>query len=258
MDAQLDEFVSFACGLADESGPIARRYFQARVAVDQKSDGTPVTIADRAVETAIRRRIAAAYPAHGIVGEEFGATDHDADYVWVVDPIDGTAAFVTGIPLFGTLIALAYRGAPILGVIDHPALHHRWVGARGRPTLFDGEPAEARASADLATASLGATTPHMFVGADHDAFDRLRRAVGLNRWGTDCFGYGQVASGHMDLVVEAGLKTEDYMALVAVVEGAGGVMTDWRGQALQLDSDGNVIAAGDRRIHAAAMALLAG
>jgi inositol-phosphate phosphatase/L-galactose 1-phosphate phosphatase/histidinol-phosphatase len=258
MEGQLDEFVAFASRLADESGPIARRYFQARVAVDEKSDGTPVTVADREVETSMRRAIEAAYPAHGIVGEEYGSTGRDAEYVWVVDPIDGTAAFITGIPLFGTLIALLHRGGPVLGVIDHPALGYRWLGARGRPTTFNGAPAAARPCADLASAALGATTPQMFTGADWDAFDRLRRTAGMTRWGTDCFAYGQVASGLIDLVVEAGLKTEDYMALVAVVEGAGGVITDWRGRPLHLDSDGHVIAAGDRRVHAAAMALLAG
>ena len=146
----------------------------------------------------------------------------------------------------------------MLGIIDHPALGRRWVGAQGRPTTMNGSPAAPRACADLAGAALGATTPQMFVGADREAFDRLSRTVGVIRWGTDCFAYGQVASGHMDLVVEAGLKTVDYMALVAVVEGAGGVITDWRGRPLGLESDGHAIAAGDRRMHAAAMEILAG
>ncbi len=258
MADRLDEFVTFATRLADECGPIARRYFEARVTVDEKSDGTPVTIADREVETTIRRAIQAAYPTHGIVGEEYGASGEGAEFVWVIDPIDGTAAFVTGVPLFGTLMALLRDGVPVLGIIDHPALGRRWVGAEGRPTTLNGAPVAARACAALADAALGATTPRMFVGADQAAFDRLSRAAGLTRWGTDCFAYGQVASGHMDLVVEAGLKTVDYMALVAVVDGAGGVITDWRGRPLRLESDSHVIAAGDRRMHAAAMEILAG
>lgn len=255
-------FIALAERLADQSGAVLRRYFRQPIAVDAKADLSPVTIADREVEGVIRAGIEAAFPDHGIFGEEFGKARADAEYVWVIDPIDGTKAFMTGKATFGTLIALTRRGAPILGVIDQPVLRERWVGASGRPTTFNGTAITTRRCARLADASLYATTPQMFVGSDEAAFARLMKAVQYPLFGADCYAYGLLASGFTDLVCEASLQPYDYCALVPVVEGAGGRMSDWSGQPLTLqshsESKGRVLATGDRALHDPALAALAG
>jgi len=169
------EFVALAERLADASGKIVRRYFRTSVEIITKADDSPVTIADRETETALRQMVKLAYPDHGLIGEEFPAERADAEYVWVFDPIDGTKSFITGRPLFGTLIALLHRGKPILGVIDHPAIGERWIGFAGRPTTFQGQPVKVRPCADLGLAVLSASSPHMF-GSDEAeaAFHRVR------------------------------------------------------------------------------------
>ena len=250
--------LAFAHRLADASGAIIRRYFRRKIAVDDKSDRTPVTIADRRAEAAMRRLIEAKFPAHGILGEEYGAHQKDAEFVWVLDPIDGTKSFISGLPIFGTLIALTYRGRPVLGVIDQPILGERWVGAAGRRTTLNGRRVKSRACARLGQASLFATSPEMFGKREGRAFDRLRRAVKLTRFGGDCYAYALVATGFIDLVVEVDLKPYDYCPLVPVIEGAGGVMTDWTGKPLDLASDGRVVASGDKRLGRAALGVLAG
>ena len=249
-------FIRLATELAELSGAIIRRYFRTPVAVETKADTSPVTAADREAEAAMRERIETAYPDHGVIGEEFGPANADAEFVWVLDPIDGTKSFISGKPLFGTLIGLVHDGAPILGVIDHPALGERWIGARGEQSTFNGAPAKVRPCPGLGEAILFATSPQMFEGADADAFDRLCRDVKYPLFGTDCYGYGLLASGFADLVVEAKLRPYDFCALVPVVEGAGGVMSDWEGASLNLASDGRVIAAGDRRTHGECLKVL--
>ena len=251
-------YLDLAEKLVDASGEIIRPAFRGPIAVDRKADQSPVTVADREAERVMRELIAAACPDHGIIGEEFGAMRPEADYVWVLDPIDGTKSFITGKPLFGTLVALAYRGRPVLGVIDQPVLHERWIGAKGHATTFNGTEARVRPCDGIGDAMLYATDPAMFKGDDAEAFERLSRQVCYPLYGSDCYAYGLLASGYTDLVVEASLGAYDYCALVPVVEGAGGVMTDWSGEALTISSDGRVIAAGDARIHQAAQALLAG
>jgi inositol-phosphate phosphatase/L-galactose 1-phosphate phosphatase/histidinol-phosphatase len=244
--------------LADAAGEIIRGYFRKKIGVQQKSDRTPVTIADRAAEKVMRRLIEIAFPRDGIFGEEFGKQNEDADYVWVLDPIDGTKSFISGVPLFGTLIALTYRGKPVLGVIDQPISGERWIGAAGRKSIFNGSAIKTRACAALKDATLYATAPEMFAKGNAAAFQRLRQRVKLARFGADCYAYGLLASGFIDLVVEADLKPYDYCALLPIIEGAGGKMSDWRGQPLTLKSDGRVIAAGDRRLLGKARAILAG
>ncbi len=245
--------LALAGALADAAGIVIRSYFRRKIAVDDKSDLTPVTIADREAEAAMRRLIAERFPDHGIIGEEHGRTRPEADYVWVLDPIDGTKSFISGIPLFGTLIALAHNGRPVLGVIDQPILRERWLGAAGRATTLNGAPVRTRPCRSLGAATLFSTAPEiMFKGADADGFASLRAAVKLTRNGADCYAYAQLASGFIDLVVEAGLKPYDYCALVPVIEGAGGIISDWHGRALELGSDGRVIAAGDPTLAPAA------
>ena len=253
-----EEFLQTAERLVAASGPILRQYFRARIDVDIKADASPVTRADRESETAMRRLIETAHPEHGILGEEYEAVRPDAEYLWVLDPLDGTKAFITGKPLFGTLVALLRAGVPILGVIDAPVLDERWIGAAGRPTTFNGAPVRTRQCGAPGEAMLNTTTPDMFEGADAEAFARLRGAVRGTHFGGDCYGYALLASGFLDLVVEAKMKPFDYLPLVAVVEGAGGRITDWAGRTLGLQGDGRVLAAATPALHAAAAGLLAG
>lgn len=256
-DAVIAAHLALAEALADAAGPIIRGYFRRKIAIDEKPDQTPVTIADRESEAAMRRLIEERFPEHGIIGEEYGRARADADYAWVLDPIDGTKNFISGIPLFGTLIALVHRRRPVLGIIDQPILRERWIGVAGRPTTLNGAPVRTRACAALGQATLFCTAPQgMFAGADAEGFARLSGAVKLTRGGADCYAYAQLANGFIDLVVEGGLKPYDYCALVPVIEGAGGVITDWRGRALDLGADGRVIACGDPALAAAARALL--
>ncbi len=251
-------FADVAGRLADTAARIAMKYFRRDLAVDDKTDRSPVTSADREAEAAMRDILRAAFPEHGIYGEELGKDRIDAEYVWVLDPIDGTQSFVTGKPLFGTLIALTRRGVPVLGVMDAPALNERWIGIEGRPTTFNGAPARVRGCADLGQAWLYATSPQMFPGGDFDAFERLRVRVRRAVYGAECYAYGLLASGHVDLVAEATMQPYDFLALAPIVAGAGGVITDWRGEPLTLGSGGRVLAAGDARIHGAALEVLAG
>jgi inositol-phosphate phosphatase/L-galactose 1-phosphate phosphatase/histidinol-phosphatase len=215
-------------------------------------------VADRAVETLLRHMVAERYPDHGVIGEEFSDTNPDAEYVWVFDPIDGTRSFIIGIPLFTTLISLVRNGSPVLGVIDQPVINDRWVGGEGRPATFNGKPARVRDCGDIALAQLCTSNDAYFKGAEGAAFERLRGAVRWAHQGADAYGFGLIASGLIDLGFEAGLGTHDYCALAPIIEAAGGIMTDWHGDCLTIHSDGRVLAAGDQRAHAAALALIAG
>ncbi|MDQ7249463.1 histidinol-phosphatase [Dongia sedimenti] len=241
-------FVDLACRLTEVSRPILRRYYRKKLDIIDKADESPVTKADRECEAALREAIVAAFPEHGIIGEEFGAERADAEYVWVLDPLDGTRSFITGRPLFGTLIALTRAGAPILGVIDMPILGDLFLGVAGRPSTLNGEPIRARPCAGLADAYFSTISPLMFKGEHIARFERLSGQAKSTTFGGDCYQYAMVATGFIDLVVERGLGIYDYLALVPVIEGAGGFITDWRGQALTMKSEGAVIAAGDRRI----------
>lgn len=244
--------------LADAAGAAVRPYFRQKFDIETKGDLSPVTAADRASEAAMRAIIEAERPDDGIIGEEYGRVREGARYVWVLDPIDGTRAFVAGRPLFGTLVALLDEGRPVLGVIDQPIIGDRWVGAERRPTLFNGQPASTRRCAAIAEARIGTTSPHAFCAETFAAFDRLRSGVRDTLYGGDCHNYGLLASGHLDLVVEAGLQLYDFAALVPVIEGAGGRMTDWQGRSLGRDSDGRVVAAGDASLIPAVLEKLGG
>lgn len=250
-------FEALAHRLADAAGAVQRRYFRTPVAVDTKPDDSPVTVADREAEAVMRDLIRAAHPDHGIFGEEHGRERVEAEFVWVLDPIDGTASFITGRPLFGTLVALAHRGRPVLGLIDQSILRERWVGIAGEGTAWNGRPARVRPCPRLEDAVLLATSPEMFATPDEAAaFRRVRERVRLPLYGGDCYAYGQLALGLADLVVETGLAPYDFMALAPVVEGAGGRLSGWSGEPLALGSPGDVIAAGDAAAHGAAVALL--
>jgi histidinol phosphatase-like enzyme (inositol monophosphatase family) len=248
--------ITLAHRLADAARPIATHYFRTGLVVDDKSDQSPVTIADREAESAMRALLDEHVPQHGVFGEEHGAVRTDAEYVWVLDPIDGTKAYITGLPIFGTLIALLHRGRPVLGIIDQPILQERWLGVDGQPSTLNGQPIHVRACASLDRAYMYSTAPLMFPGAAGKRHEALTERVKLFRWGGDCYAYGLLAAGHVDLVVENSLKLYDFAALVPVIQGAGGLITDWRGRPVDVQSDGSVMAAGDAQAHKAAMAVL--
>jgi len=235
---------------------------ESKIEDDRPVSESPVTVADRNAETAMRALIEARYPDHGIYGEEFGSVRVDAEFCWVLDPIDGTKSFITGKPLFGTLIGLCHHGKPVIGVIDQCILKERWVGVRGEQTMLNGEPVRSRGVASLSEAMLYATTPHMFgEGYEQTAFGAVRDAVKRPLYGCDCYAYGLVASGFgADLVVEADLGLYDYIALVPVLLGAGGCMTDWTGAELTIQnheaSKGRVLATANAQLHDQALKLL--
>lgn len=245
---------AFAAELADTTRPLALSYFRTQLDVISKLDESPVTIADREIEKHLREMIGARFPDHGIYGEEFGVKKGNA-FTWVLDPIDGTKSFITGFPLFGTLISLTFEEKPFCGLIDIPATGERWQGMPGQ-TLFAGKPARTSGCESLSEARFYTTSPDMFVDSEAEIFERLSRKARLRRFGGDCYIYGLIASGYCDIALETGLQPYDYMALVPVVAGAGGCITDWKGNALSIHSDGRVLASATPRLHDEALSLL--
>lgn len=237
--------IDLAQRLADAAGAAIRPYFRTEHGLEAKDDASPVTLADKAAEAAMRRLIIAERPMDAIIGEEEPDRMGSSGRTWVLDPIDGTRSFIVGRPIFGTLIALLEDGWPVLGIIDQPIIAERWLGVTGRATLFNGAPAESRTCRELSKALLATTSPALFTDDQLHAFEHVDAAVLSTVLGGDCYNYGLVASGHLDLVIEAGLKLHDFAALVPVVEGAGGRMCDWQGDPLHAGSNGEVIAAGD-------------
>jgi len=247
---ETDSLIAAAVAAADVAGAVIRPFFRARLVTDQKADRSPVTIADRTAEQAMRAVLSERFPSHGILGEEFGLDRPDSPLRWVLDPIDGTRAFITGRPTFGTLIALFQDDRPIIGIIDQPVTGERWIGAPGRPTIFRGPyggVAGCRACPSLSDAELSCTSPEM-LGDEMPRWERLRRAVRRNYWGGDCYAHGLLALGQIDIVAECDMHVWDWAPLVPVIEGAGGSVTDWNGQPLRPDSDGTVLSVGDKAL----------
>ncbi len=260
MSASTD-YLEVALAAADAAAEAVRPYFRTGLLADDKSDDSPVTLADRAAEQAMRAVLAARCPEHGIIGEEFGTTGAGGGLRWVLDPIDGTRAFITGRTTFGTLIALVDGETPIIGIIDQPITRERWVGVSGRPTVFTGPQggrAGCRPCPTLGQAELSCTAPENFSEMTRPGFDRIRGAVRRVTWGGDCYAYGLLALGHIDVIAESGLKPWDWAALVPVITGAGGSVTDWAGAPLRLDGPGDILALGDPGLLAPAMDMLAG
>lgn len=255
--------LKFAHELADLSGPAVLKHFRAPVAIDNKAakgSFDPVTKADRAAERVISQALLARFPDHGIVGEEYGTRDGAGRYNWVVDPIDGTRAFIMGSPLWGTLIGLLDHGEPALGIMDQPFTRERfWSGEKASYMRVGDAPArkiKTRACASLSAATLTSTHPDLFVGdAQQKALGALKGAVQMTRYGGDCYAYCLLAAGYVDLIVETGLKPYDIVALIPIVERAGGTITTWDGA--PATNGGNVVASGDARIHEAALKLIA-
>ncbi len=243
----LDQDIALALRLADAAGAAIRPYFRSGLIAERKGDATPVTLADRAAEEAMRAILKAEAPQDTVIGEEFPTTAGISRRSWVLDPIDGTAGFLAGRAMFGTLIALVVEGFPVLGVIDQPIANERWLGAVGRKTTFNGREVRTRACRTLADATLATTGPHYFDDHEGAHFMGLAAKTDYRRMvmGGDCYNYAMLATGQLDVVCEANLKLYDWAALVPVVEGAGGTMSDWNGEPLHAGCDGHVLAVGD-------------
>ncbi len=262
VDTDLPSY-DFLNHLADAASAAILPHFRKRLDVESKTEGDfdPVTAADRNAEAAIRRLITEHFPDHGIVGEEFGNERADARDVWVIDPIDGTRAFIAGIPVWGVLIGLRREGYPVLGMMAQPFTGERFYG-NGADAWYRGpdgqsRPMTTRACASLEGATMFTTSPALYQpGEERDAYDRLERSVRLSRYGVDCYAFAMVADGHVDLTVEPGLQPYDIVALIPVVEGAGGQVTSWEGGSAA--EGGNVVASGDSRMHKAALEILSG
>ena len=253
---------AFLDRLATVSGEVILPYFRTSLSVEDKSRGgafDPVTAADRAAEQAMRALIRQTFPGHGVVGEEFGTEQGDAEYVWVLDPIDGTKSFISGMPAWGTLIALTHRGTPVLGMMHQPFVGERFSGD-GAAAHYRGPAGEralmVRDCASLADAVLYTTSPRLMKEADRKQFGKVEEMVRLSRYGGDCYAYCMLAAGHVDLIIETELKPHDIIPLMPIIAGAGGVMTTWEGE--PASAGGRIIAAGDKRVHAAAMEALRG
>ena len=252
---------SFSLELARAAGTTAKAYFRRQVTIENKARDRfdPVTSADRAIESLLREAILERYPDHGIVGEEEGRHSADSRYTWIIDPIDGTRSFMTGSPLWGTLVGLVRDGSPLLGVLSQPVLNEVFLGAPSGAWLIHPERRErlrTRQCAELEQATLASTHPDLFAGAAADAFGALAKRCLMSRFGGDCYNYAMLAAGYTDLVVEDGLKSYDIVPLIPIVEGAGGVVTDWQGRP-PLDG-GQVVAAATAELHAQALAVLNG
>ncbi|KAJ3694303.1 hypothetical protein LUZ60_009783 [Juncus effusus] len=254
---ETDRLLQVAHSVADVAGEVLRKYFRQPFDIIDKQDLSPVTIADREAEESMISLIVENFPSHAIFGEENGwrCKEESSDFVWVLDPIDGTKSFITGKPLFGTLIALLYKGKPIMGIIDQPILRERWVGIVNKKTTLNGKEISTRPCTALSQAYLYTTSPHLFSGQAEEAFIRVRNKVKVPLYGCDCYAYALLSSGFVDLVIESGLKPYDILALVPVINGAGGTITDWNGNKLHWDTSNsqatsfNVVAAGDKEVH---------
>jgi myo-inositol-1(or 4)-monophosphatase len=254
------DFAAFVDELAAVSGETILPFFRTALGVENKSASggfDPVTAADRAAEAAMRALIKNTFPEHGIVGEELGAERADAEYVWVLDPIDGTKSFICGLPAWGTLIALTRRGEPIYGMMHQPFTREHFSGD-GSASSYRGPAGNralhTRACAELNDAVLLTTSPLLMGERDRQCFQRVERAVRLSRYGGDCYAYCMLAAGHVDLVIETELKPYDVLPLIPIIEGSGGIITTWDNG--RPHDGGRIVAAGDRRAHAKALALL--
>ena len=254
------DFGAFIDELATLSGDAIKPFFRTSLGVEDKSRGgvfDPVTAADRAAEQAMRTLIRQKFPSHGVIGEEFGPERGDAEFVWVLDPIDGTKSFISGMPAWGTLIALTRAGHPVFGMVHQPFIGERFMGD-GLAATYRGPAGNralmVRSCAGLAEAVLYTTSPRLMNAADRTAFGKVEEAVRMSRYGGDCYSYCMLAAGHVDLVIETELKPHDVAALIPIISGAGGIITTWNGAGPE--SGGRIVAAGDRRTHAAALSLL--
>jgi inositol-phosphate phosphatase/L-galactose 1-phosphate phosphatase/histidinol-phosphatase len=254
-------YLALAHRLADAASGIIRPYFRADLEIETKADDSPVTIADREAERAMRAIIEAECPEHGIRGEEFPEKTGAGEWHWYLDPIDGTKLFITGIPLFGTLIGLAHNGKPVLGIMDQPITGERWVGAMDGTASLNGQEIRTSDNEDLAKARLFTTSTTYYDAKQLENFKRLSGTASLTRMGMDCYAFAMLATGFVDLVTEGYFNEWDIAALIPIIENAGGVVTDWDGNPLRFEGQVAIpssIAAANPAIHAKALAVLRG
>lgn len=254
------DFQSFAASaelMLDTSGELIREIGRKPFDTTIKGDGSPVTDVDRQVEEGIREFILKNHSDHGIMGEEYGETNADRELVWTIDPIDGTLPFLAGFPVFGTLLSLMQNGVPVLGIIDMPITRERWIGWQGSATLRNGEEVHTRACPELSQAMMSTSNPDFYAPEDKPILDRMRAETKLNVYGGSCMAYAQIASGRIDIGFDVGFDIHDYLALVPVIEGAGGVVTDWQGNKLTKNSGDRLVACGDKRLHEKAIQIFA-
>jgi inositol-phosphate phosphatase / L-galactose 1-phosphate phosphatase / histidinol-phosphatase len=256
--SKMQETIAFLNNLADAAGAVCRQYFRKDFNLDDKMAHDPVTEADQAIETVLRALITKAFPNDGIYGEEFGKTEGSSGRIWTIDPIDGTRAFIIGRATFATLVSLCIDGKPMAGLIDQPIIGDRWIGAKDMPTLYNGAPCSTHPCESLQQARLILTSPDQFRTEDEMRFMNAALAqTRFSTYGGDCYAYGLLASGFADAMIEAHLKAHDIMPLVPIIQGAGGIITDWKGFVPDLSNlNGQTLACGDARVHQGLLTLL--
>jgi inositol-phosphate phosphatase/L-galactose 1-phosphate phosphatase/histidinol-phosphatase len=249
-------FVPFVNEMADVARGIALKYFRQNLVIDEKEDKSPVTKGDREIESTLRALIKQRFPEHGIIGEEYGKKDEGVEFVWVIDPIDGTKAFATGKPLFGTIIGLVHNNRPVVGLIDQAFTKERWLGITDQFCLYNNELTKVAPPRSLSGARFYTAAPEMFHGDYFENFETIRKSSKWALYGCDCYAYGLLALGCVDLVMEQYLAPHDIMGLIPVIKGAGGHVTDWNGNEIGLDTDGKIIAASSKELAAEALSVI--
>ncbi len=255
------EIIDFANYLADISEEIAIKYFRVPNGEIVKEDFSPVTQADQEIEALLRIEIAAKYPNHGIIGEEYDAINPDADYQWIIDPIDGTSSFIIGRPTFGTLIALCYKGESKVGIINQPITKERWLGVDGQGAWLNGKPIKSRKCNEIKDAIISTTSDFFFAPDDLVKFKEVATQAKYQRfggvvYGADCYGYALLASGFLDIIIEPELKIFDFAALIPIIKMAGGAIGKWDGSPLELKSNVKLIACGDKELFKKVVAVM--
>ncbi len=255
------EIINFANHLADLSAEIAKKYFRTTNGETSKDDDSPVTKADREIEKIIRKAIEKKFPTHGIIGEEFGSKNVEAEFVWILDPIDGTSSFIIGRPIFGTLIALTYKKKSVLGIMNQPITNERWIGIAGQHTTFNGKKITTRNCHEISDAVMCASSSFHFQDGDEKILEKISgltkyQKLGGIIYGGDCYSYASLASGFVDIVIDPGLKVYDYAALIPIIEAAGGVVSDWQGKDLKLQSGIKMLASANQKLHEKVLKIL--
>lgn len=252
-----DDYVSFAEALLPKTREIISYYFRNNnYDIISKEDESPVTLADRKVEEVIRQAIEKTYPTHSIKGEELGDTIHSSPYTWIIDPIDGTKSFISGMYTFGTLLALCYEDDIIFGMIDQPIIKDLWMAKKGEGCFFNGQRISSSLTKSLKDSILTSTSPDLFTNDQLIKFRQVSNKSNVLQWGGDCYGFGLLANGQTDLVIEAGLQFHDLAAIIPIVQEAGGIVTNWSGEKINLNTDGTVVAASTKELHEETLSLL--
>ena len=249
MSTNYNEFINFANSLADLASNKSMHYFRNKLDIESKDDESPVTIADRETEMIIRDQIRKSYPSHGILGEEYENENIDSEFIWVIDPIDGTRSYIAGHKDFGNLISLLHNSKPILGIINCPAHNERWVGIKDKKTTCNNTEVSCSNVFEIKDAYILSSGIYFYEPVIKKGWENLKEKARYYRLGGDCYMYGMLASGLIDVVIEDTLKAHDYMALINVIEGSGGKITDKHGKPISLKSDGSLVASNSSILH---------